>query len=120
MPNSEPTIGEVLEFLRDHMVTKADAMSFATKDDLKSFVTKDDLKSFATKDDLKSFATKDDLKELTKDLTAQISKVGAKVDGLAKLNETHNHEIAALRSRDEWHDLRISAVENNLGMKTSS
>lgn len=64
---------EVLEFLQENMVTKADLKEelrgYPTKADLKeelkAFATKEDLKGYPTKADLreelKAFATKDDL-----------------------------------------------------------
>ena|SRR3989338_4834517 len=41
----EITTNELMEFLQENMVTKAEAKNFATKDDIKDMATKDDLKS---------------------------------------------------------------------------
>lgn len=49
MSKDETTTTEIMEFLRDNMVTKEDLKSFATKEDLKLLATKEDLKQLEGK-----------------------------------------------------------------------
>jgi len=103
-----------------NFLTKDDAKAFATKDDLKAFATKDDLKAFATKDDLKAFATKDDVFSLRMDVEMSFdgfreemhtmkNELIDHIDGLVKISNTHEIEIAALRNR-------CGRIERHVGM----
>ena len=118
---------ELLRYIAEHMVTKADIAGMATKDDikdmatgddLKNLVTKDELKNLATKDELKNLATKDELKNLaTKDdLRALEAKMATKDD----LRETENMiltEVDRIQERSEEHYAELCTRIRNLENK---
>ena len=127
MANDVVTTGEIMDFLRENMVTKEDAKGFATKDDLKAFITKEDARAFATKDDLKAFATKDDLfmvkmeieelKISTKqDMRDLRNDVITHIDAFAKNAERQDHEITSLNSHCERIDTRLDTIECRIGI----
>ena len=109
---------ELLRYIAEHMVTKADIAGMATKDELKNLATKDDLKNLATKDELKNLATKDELKNLaTKDeLRALEAKMATKDD----LRETENMiltEVDRIQERSEEHYAELCTRIRNLENK---
>jgi len=118
---SEQTdILEILQFMQENMASKEDIKSMATKDDLKSMASKDDIRGMATKDDihalrielredLKANATKDDLLVFKSDIMTSI-------DRFAKLHETLDQELVAMRSKYERLEARLEAVELKVGL----
>ena len=118
---------ELLRYIAEHMVTKADIAGMATKDDIKDMATRDDLKDLVTKDELKNLATKDELKNLatkdelknlaTKDeLRALEAKMATKDD----LRETENMiltEVDRIQERSEEHYAEICTRIRNLENK---
>ena len=118
---------ELLRYIAEHMVTKADIAGMATKDELKNLATKDELKNLATKDNLKNLATKDELKNLatkdelknlaTKDeLRALEAKMATKDD----LRETENMiltEVDRIQERSEEHYAELCTRIRNLENK---
>lgn len=85
----ETTTNDIMEFLRDHMVTKEDTKQFATKEDIANIRFE-----MATKDDLKRFATKSDLAETE-------SRLMGHIDGFTKSVRKFDTELAACNSRIE-------------------
>lgn len=118
---------ELLRYIAEHMVTKADIAGMATKDDIKDMATRDDLKNLVTKDELKNLATKDELKNLatkdelknlaTKDeLRALEAKMATKDD----LRETENMiltEVDRIQERSEEHYAELCTRIRNLENK---
>lgn len=118
---------ELLRYIAEHMVTKADIAGMATKDDIKDMATRDDLKDLVTKDELKNLATKDELKNLatkdelknlaTKDeLRALEAKMATKDD----LRETENMiltEVDRIQERSEEHYAELCTRIRNLENK---
>ncbi len=52
MPNQhDATTNDIMEFLKEHMVTKEDAKDFATKEDAKDFTTKEDMRKLEARFD---------------------------------------------------------------------
>jgi len=80
--NDEITTSEIMDFLREHMVTRSDLDRFATKEDL---------------------------------FRSQI-EVMSSVDRFAKLHETLDLELVALRGRYERLEERVETVEQKLGL----
>ena len=113
---------ELLRYIAEHMVTKADIAGMATKDDIKDMATRDDLKDLVTKDELKNLATKDELRALeakmaTKDeLRALEAKMATKDD----LRETENMiltEVDRIQERSEEHYAELCTRIRNLENK---
>lgn len=113
---------ELLRYIAEHMVTKADIAGMATKDDIKDMATRDDLKNLVTKDELKNLATKDELRALeakmaTKDeLRALEAKMATKDD----LRETENMiltEVDRIQERSEEHYAELCTRIRNLENK---
>lgn len=113
---------ELLRYIAEHMVTKADIAGMATKDDIKDMATRDDLKNLVTKDELKNLATKDELRALeakmaTKDeLKALEAKMATKDD----LRETENMiltEVDRIQERSEEHYAELCTRIRNLENK---
>ena len=118
---------ELLRYIAEHMVTKADIAGMATKDDIKDMATRDDLKNLVTKDELKNLATNDELKNLatkdelknlaTKDeLRALEAKMATKDD----LRETENMiltEVDRIQERSEEHYAELCTRIRNLENK---
>ncbi len=63
------TTNEIMEFLKEHMVMKADALTKTEG------LTKQDAEKFATKADLERFATKEDLLITKQELRSEIGKL---------------------------------------------
>ena len=100
---------ELLRYIAEHMVTKADIAGMATKDDIKDMATRDDLKNLVTKDELKNLATKDDLRALE-------AKMATKDD----LRETENMiltEVDRIQERSEEHYAELCTRIRNLENK---
>ena len=108
---------ELLRYIAEHMVTKADIAGMATKDELKNLATKDELRALeakmATKDELKALeakmATKDDLRALE-------AKMATKDD----LRETENMiltEVDRIQERSEEHYAELCTRIRNLENK---
>ena len=105
---------ELLRYIAEHMVTKADIAGMATKDDIKDMATRDDLKDLVTKDELKNLATKDELRALE-------AKMATKDD----LRETENMiltEVDRIQERSEEHYpelcTRIRNLENKVVVRS--
>ncbi len=81
MVNNDVTTNEIMEFLRDNMVTKEDAHDFATKKDLENFATKKDLN--IQKHEILD-ALDDKLANLKGDLTVLMRKEDRKLLALIK------------------------------------
>ncbi len=116
----------IVSAVKDNMITKEDAKTFATKDDLKNFVTKDDIKSFATKDDLTRFATKDDLKNLAtkgdiNEVKEDVARIDVKIDevqkSLNKLEKTFFADSKAFVSNVFKLDDRTTRLEKHVGLE---
>ena len=108
---------ELLRYIAEHMVTKADIAGMATKDELKNLATKDELRALeakmATKDELRALeakmATKDDLRALE-------AKMATKDD----LRETENMiltEVDRIQERSEEHYAELCTRIRNLENK---
>lgn len=100
---------ELLRYIAEHMVTKADIAGMATKDDIKDMATRDDLKNLVTKDELKNLATKDELRALE-------AKMATKDD----LRETENMiltEVDRIQERSEEHYAELCTRIRNLENK---
>lgn len=100
---------ELLRYIAEHMVTKADIAGMATKDDIKDMATRDDLKDLVTKDELKNLATKDELRALE-------AKMATKDD----LRETENMiltEVDRIQERSEEHYAELCTRIRNLENK---
>lgn len=106
---NETTTTEILEFLKEHMLTKEEGL---TKPDAERiFATKDDLTRFATKDDLKNFATKDDLKE---SLDALEKRFVVRFDILEGDLSYIKHELSDIKTRLEKIEKRLTEDTNVL------
>ena len=109
---------ELLRYIAEHMVTKADIAGMATKDDIKDMATRDDLKNFVTKDERKNLATKDELKNLaTKD---EVRALEAKMATKDDLRETENMiltEVDRIQERSEEHYAELCTRIRNLENK---
>jgi hypothetical protein len=103
------TIEEIMDFLRENMVTKEDAKVFATKDDLKSFATKDDffLLKYELAEVKENMVTK-------KELSSFRDEVITYMDGLTKNYTDYQYEVASLHSRCDRLDTRLSKVEDRI------
>jgi len=80
------TTTEIMEFLREHMVTK---------EDIKDFVTKDELQN--------------QFQEFKSDIISSI-------DRFAKLHETLDQELVSLRNKYDRLEGRLEIVEDKLGV----
>ena len=118
---------ELLRYIAEHMVTKADIAGMATKDDIKDMATRDDLKNLVTKDELKNLATKDELKNLaTKDelknlaTKDELKALEAKMATKDDLRETENMiltEVDRIQERSEEHYAELCTRIRNLENK---
>lgn len=107
MSNHEVTTTELMEFLVEHMATKADLAFCATKEDLKGFATKEDLKGFATKQDLERFATKQDLLALEYNILDRMDD---------KLADLKSDLVLLLRKEDTKLVALIELMQQKYGM----
>lgn len=125
MADKEVTTGEimeVLEFMKDNMVTKEEF------NDLKSDVSS--LKSDVSglKSDVSSlksglsglrteihvdFATKDEVRTMMTEFKDEILTA---VDGIAQQHKTFNQELAAIHLQNGRRDQRLETVERKLGL----
>jgi hypothetical protein len=86
---------EIMEFMKDNMLTKEDGRLFATKDDI--FEIHEELRDIRSE-----MATKKELHEVENRLIDHI-------EGLARCYNRHDSEIAALNSR-------CGRIERHVGM----
>jgi predicted nucleic acid-binding Zn-ribbon protein len=102
MNNAEPTIKdifEVVEFIRDNAVTKADLQAVRTE-------LKSDLQSVRTE-------LKHDIKNLENTMIEH-------VDGFIALYQKHEVELAAVVSRQNRFEKKLDAVIQHLGLEIAS
>jgi len=90
--SDQVSTNEILEFLKENMFTKEEALG-----------------TFATKDDLQRFASREDLVEFRTDIMTT-------VDRFAKLHETLDQELVMLRSKYNRLEERLEIVETRLGI----
>ena len=87
---------ELLRYIAEHMVTKADIAGMATKDGLKNLATKDELRALEAK-----MATKDDLRETE-------NMILTEVDRIQERSEEHYAELCT----------RIRNLENKVVVRS--
>jgi hypothetical protein len=106
----EVTTNEIMEFLKEHMVTKGDIADTAIKSDIDDIVTKNDIADMATETDLRKMESRiydkmdDKLADLKGDIVLLMRK-GSK--GVMEL-------IELLREKDiltEDEELRLLALQ---------
>jgi hypothetical protein len=116
----EVTTNEIMEFLQEHMLTKEDGEKLMTKEE---GMTKKDGESFMTKDDgdrllarlialetrQNDFATKKDLEEMKEEIMGVL-------DYLVKKQDNFGTEMAAMHSKYDRIERRLSAVEKKVGL----
>ena len=92
MANDDVTTKEIMDFLKENMVTREEA-----------------IETFTTKEDVVGFATKEDIIESKSDVIEH-------VDRFAKLHETLDQELVMLRSKYDRLDERLGIVEQKVGI----
>ncbi len=122
MANGDVTTGEIMEFLKEHMVTKEELHQelSRTKEELHQEIlgVKEELRQelFGTKEELRQelshFATKEELVQFKDEILSA-------VDGLVVQYKNFDVELAALRSTTGRHEDRLEVVEKKLGLSAA-
>lgn len=103
MPEHEVTTGEIMEFLKEHMVTKSELVSLEKKvDDLA-------VRVISLEENQKEFATKDDL-------IAFKSEILDAIDAGTKKQDVLETEMVATRGRQDRMEDRLVVVERATGV----
>lgn len=100
-------IMEILEFIKDNMVTKDDL-----KQELLLYPTRKEMRE-TFRQELSWYVTKDYLNEKLFELKSEILSA---IDSFAKQNERFDQELVAMRGRWERHEDRLEVVEQKLGI----
>ena len=109
MANGEVTTNDIMEFLREHMVTKEE-LSLVNKT-LNDKIDRLTVRVIGGEERMETFATKDDLLAMKSDIITSI-------DGFAKQNQTFDQEMASTIHRQDRFEERLGVVEHKLGLAT--
>lgn len=102
-------IYEVINFLKDNMVSKEDAKAFLTKEDGKSFASKDDIFNLRNEMHEGFVELRSEIKDTKNELLDHI-------DGFTKSLNKYESENSALRSGQQRTEVKVDAVINHFGL----